>query len=126
MIANHPDVHTDFLYIPNVLSAAAAQRHLEALIVETPFVTKYTNIYGRKALPRLMRWYGPHTYRYGRIAWEPLDLTPRLNTLRQSRRRPRASPTTASLRACTATAPITSASTATTCRATARCRASPS
>jgi alkylated DNA repair dioxygenase AlkB len=74
----------DFVYLPGVLDDATQRRHLEALLIETPWKTLYSNFYGKTfPMPRLMRLYGPVAYRYGRADWPPMPLTPRLEIVRE-------------------------------------------
>ena len=73
---------SDFAYLPGVLSPNRAQCYLEALLIETVWQQRQTNFFGRKPMPRLMMYFGPVDYNYGRHHWPSHPLPPRLEIIR--------------------------------------------
>lgn len=76
----------ELLYLRHWVDAATADRWLQALVAETPWMQPQVRLYGRSfAVPRLVAWYGDAQarYRYSGLVHEPLPWTPLLAEVRQ-------------------------------------------
>jgi len=76
----------ELLYLRHWVDVATADRWLQTLVAETPWMQPQVRLYGRSfAVPRQVAWYGDAQarYRYSGLVHEPLPWTPLLAEVRQ-------------------------------------------